>query len=315
MCDVKLEIPFQKQESIIDEEHSFNRITIPYQDPTTFENVSLNSTSLTKSFWKGKVIFDVSGDICKNEDLLTEEEKEQGDKRKTLTLNGILRVEEYKAGPLETKGGIVQFKRLYFHFRDLEIPIKIIYRYDPETICEDNIINPIRHLTKIDKNELKSIQKRIVSTTWRDMYGDMFQFKISDFDYFHIQDGSNNRISTDEKRFDIEVIRSIDSNLKFNRYFVTNQDNENNMNPLFNNLEPYFKKYDSSFNLFYDTLVSGLNDISFSEKIEIELKRIICETKDEDVKNIYVSFNDKINHLKERDLYSLIFHESNRYLL
>lgn len=276
MCDVKLQNPFQKQEISINEEHPSKKISIAYQDPTTFENVILNSFSLTKSFWSGKVSFETIGDICDFGDY--------------IEFNGILKIEKYKSGPLETKGGIVQFKRLYFHFRDLEIPVTIKYYYDKEKICNEDII----------QNNSSPIS---LGLTFH------LSHHNSDTYYYKRIDTSNNQIVNDKSGLNVRINTTPETSVKLSKYFVTNLDNENNMNPLMNNLEPKFRQYDSSFNPFYQAIASSIVDVSLGRKVEKELNRIICSSQtpsEEIVKNSYVLFNEKVNHLRELNLYSLI---------
>lgn len=264
MCDVKLEIPFQKQELKLEQQFPSKKLSIPYKDPTTFENVELKTSALSKSYWTGNATFEVVGDICKEEDY--------------LDFNGILKIEQYKSGPLETKGGVVQFKRLFFHFRDLEIPIHVKYYYDTETICEE----------KPQINKSYNFYTLLQST-----------------------DVSQNVIPPNG--IVPQINPKSDSTFKFTRFFVTNSDNESNMNPLFNNLEPEFKRLDSSFNAFYQFIATELNETKFASQITTELNRIICspKTTEENMKNSYILYNEKIHHLKELNIYSLIRNKYN----
>ena len=278
MCDAKLQIPFQTQELSIKEDIPFDKISISYKDPTTFEDIKLKSTSSTDSFWTGKTSFQIIGDICDYSvtgapDPSAPELKDSS----YIEANGILKVEQLKVGPMGTEGGIVQFRRLYFQFRELEVPIKIKYYYDVKTICNENI--SLEKMPTLDSFFHKTI------------------------------DVSGEPMEEPKEGLIIEVNPTEEKSYRFGRYFVTNADNEKNMNPLFNNLEPEFRKYDTFFKPLYQSIVSGLNRISLSARIETELKRIICESKkssEETIKNSYVLYNQKINILKELNIYSII---------
>jgi hypothetical protein len=274
MCDAKLQIPFQTQELSINEDVPFDKISIPYKDPTTFEDVILKSISSTDSFWTGKISFQIIGDIC---DYSVARSAPDLKDSTYIEANGILKVEQVKVGPMGTDGGVIQFRRLYFQFRDLEVPIKIKYYYDIKTICDENI--SLEKMPTLDSFFHKTI----------DVSGETME---------PIKEG-----------LIIEVNPTEEKSYSFGRYFVTNGDNEKNMNTLFNNLEPEFRKYDTFLKPLYQSIVSGLNRISLSSRIETELKRIICASKkssEETIKNSYILYNQKINILKELNLYSII---------
>lgn len=267
MCDAKLQIPFQSQEISIKEEVPLNKIKIPYTDPTTEEKVSLKSSSLTKSFWSGKTSFDIVGDIC--------------DFQNYIQAKGILKIENLKIGPMETSGGIVEFKRLFLRFNELEIPIQIKYDYQLEEIC-----------------------KEPVTTN-----------KMPTLDSYFQQTMDVSAVPLEEKEdagLVVEIHPTQETPVKFTKYFTTNADNEKNQNLLMNNLEPEFKKYDSSFNQVFQANISNLSASSLAKRIEEELKRIICLSKkssEETIKTAYSRYQQKVHHLRELNIYSIIYHK------
>ena len=260
MCDVKLQNPFQKQESPIKENIPFQPFSLTYKDPTVFEDLTLSTNRLTKTIWEGNITFEIFGDIC--------------DYNNYIEANGLLKIGMFKTGPLETKGGVIQFKRLFFNFSDLEIPVKIKYEYNPETLCNESTSEAI---------ETNYFEK-------------------------HIVDASS---TTMEKRslFTITTAPTSERPIKFNKYYVTNSDTETNMNNLFNNLESEIKKIDTFFLPFYNFVAYSLPETELGKKIENEFKRIICLSKkssNETVKTGSVFYKEKIDYLKEMNLYSLI---------
>ena len=271
MCDVKLQNPFQTQELSIDEKTTTKKIGIPYKDLTTSEDISLYSGLTNQTNWIGKVSFSIVGDICDRKDYV------EG--------NGILKIDKLKTGPYETKGGIIQFRRLYFNFKEMEIPIKVRFKYDKDKLCTtDDSSKPLQ--TAITSDISGGTQD--ISGGTRDISG---SWDISGVNLI------------------VKVNTTPDSPVKFKEYVVTNGDNETNTNQLMNNLEPLFRKSDSEFIPFYDALVGSTYKLTLEKNIEAEFKKVICGPKksnDEVVKSSYTLYQQKINHLKELNIYSVI---------
>ena len=124
MCEAKVNIPFLKQEINLNEAFPLYDIKISYKDPTLLEDlVWLNLTSSLIQI-KDKVSIDVSNQIC-----------DYGDH---LEAKGILSLDDVIAGPYQTEGGVVQFRRLYIHLKKVQIPIKIYYEYNQDELCNIN---------------------------------------------------------------------------------------------------------------------------------------------------------------------------------
>lgn len=142
MCDNKINIPFTSQEKQIYPLNSdsftiykLDKLDISYNDPTTLQVQKFKNTSLLELKTNGKIIVDISGDICDSEDQ--------------LTMKGTLRLQKVISGPYRTEGGIIQFQRLFLYFDELVIPIELKYSYDINKICNpsDVVIDPSINVT------------------------------------------------------------------------------------------------------------------------------------------------------------------------
>lgn len=122
MCEAKVNIPFLKQEIILNEAFPLYDIKIPYQDQTLMEDLVWLNLPNSMIQIKDKVSIDVSDQIC-----------DYGDH---LEANGILKLDDLVAGPYQTEGGVVQFRRLYIHLKNIQIPIKIYYEYNQDALCD-----------------------------------------------------------------------------------------------------------------------------------------------------------------------------------
>jgi hypothetical protein len=141
MCD-KLDIPFTRQEKQIYpynpnyfSNYSLGKLDISYNDPTTFQIQKFKNTAISELRTNGKIIVDISGDIC-----------DTGDQ---LKINGALKIENIISGPYRTEGGIIQFQRLFLHFDQLVIPFQLTYSYDIQKVC-DASLNIIKDISGFD---------------------------------------------------------------------------------------------------------------------------------------------------------------------
>jgi hypothetical protein len=128
----KINIPFVKQEiqkypinDISFNNYYLGKLDISYNDPTTLQFQKFKNTSISELRTNGKMIVDISGDIC-----------DTGDE---VTIKGTLKIDNIISGPYRTEGGIIQFQRLFLHFDQLMIPIQIKYSYDINKICDPSL--------------------------------------------------------------------------------------------------------------------------------------------------------------------------------
>jgi hypothetical protein len=302
MCEDKVKIPFLKQEFLIKETiPAPNNIKIPYKDETLLEDIVLSNLPSMGIQYQGKIILDMSGDIC--------------DYKNYLEANGILKFESILSGPYETQGGVIQFRRLYFHFRNLEIPVKIIYQYNPDLICSNQ-----------NKEDLSENQ------TLNILFGPDENF-IPSFspppspspspvplpsDGSGNKDNSGNLVDGSEnifpkKQLEFKLNANNDNTYRFEKYFVTNGLNETNQNVIFNNLENKFKTPNNIYEPIYQLFVDSIENLQLADFIVQELNRILClkygiEDKSNDkIVNVYSNYKEKIQRLKINDNYSAIF--------
>jgi hypothetical protein len=250
MCDDPLTTPFQKQVSKEKIEFLNPQVRIEYTGPTVKIPARLYSKTNTKSFINANVEFIANPPIC--------------DKNNSLAFSSTTKIGKLKTGPYrddpynETIG--INLSSLFFNFFDLEIEANIIYRFDPNLVCNDSIPQTYN----IDNNP----------------------FTV-----------------------DIESVKFDESG-----YFVTNGIDEQNKNPLFNDLIPILKDPSGGFFPFFQVVLQGvLNQSGFGRQIEVELNRIICLDKDKQIKIPQKMYHQKIESLKRSGIYSLILgsHASN----
>jgi hypothetical protein len=142
MCDRKLNSSFKNQSSTKPEILKSEKLVINYDDPTLFQNVGLYSGVSRTTSISGEIVLQIDGDICNFGNY--------------LEANGNLKMAQILTGPYETKGGILEYRRLYFFFKDLNLKVKIRYNYDPKTICNGKPIpNPIEPQTAQDLSQNK----------------------------------------------------------------------------------------------------------------------------------------------------------------
>ena len=123
MCDKILSKKYSTQNIDKTIEFTANSINIPYKGPTTGLETSLRSTKDQKVILKGKISFEVEADICDRENL--------------LETSAILMIEKLTAGPYETVGSEIEFKDLYFHFKNLKLFLKTKFYFNPLSICRE----------------------------------------------------------------------------------------------------------------------------------------------------------------------------------
>jgi hypothetical protein len=98
------------------------------------------------------------------------------------------------------------------------------------------------------------------------------------------------------------------------KYFVTNSEDRNNINPLFFDLIPSLSNYNSEFGPFFDQFVAPImNQTGFGIQIGKEFNRVYCEeyhkqtqVKFEDL-DLYHIYEDRVDRLKRMGIYD-IFH-------
>ena len=148
MCDRKLNSTFSTQKSTIPEKIKTDKIVIPYDDPTLFQSVSLYSGGNRITSLSGEIVFSMGDEICNFGNYL------EG--------KGNLSISSLVTGPYETKDGILDYRRLYFYFKNLQLKVKVRYNYDPNTICDGKPVpNPIEPKTLQDSSLNKLILKVI----------------------------------------------------------------------------------------------------------------------------------------------------------
>jgi hypothetical protein len=240
MCDKILSKKYITQTSDKQLEFNANSINIPYKGPTTGLETSLRSTNQQKVKIQGKTSFEVTSDICDRENF--------------LETKAILSFENLMAGPYETVGSEIEFKNLYFHFKNLKIHILTKFYFNPLSICR--------------KEDLLSTK------------------------------GNGSLMFLIDEEMGVE----------FEKYFVTNGDNQTEINELFFDLEPSFKNYNSTFGIFFDSIVNKFEfNREFGNLIRNEFVKILCESKKESENNIPIYFYlEKVEHLKQMNVYSVI---------
>ena len=122
MCDQILKNPFQNQ-SLDIEMIPMNMFSIPYGGPTIKEDVTLDSVDTTENMIS-KISFEPTSDICLN--------------KNQITTSGILKISYFRSGPYQTLGGTLEFRRLFLHFKDLVLNVKVKFTYNPDTICKNS---------------------------------------------------------------------------------------------------------------------------------------------------------------------------------
>ena len=122
MCDQKIKTPF---ETVSNEMELFpmNNVAIPYGGPTIKEDVQLDSFGTTENMIS-KITFTPTGDICINKD--------------GLVTTGEIKIQYFRTGPYQTIGGTLEFRRLFFHFKDLILNVKVKFVYNTDNICSNN---------------------------------------------------------------------------------------------------------------------------------------------------------------------------------
>jgi hypothetical protein len=308
MCD-KLNIPFLKQEINISETLPLENIKIPYEDPTLLEKLTVLGFPNTGLKIDGKINLDVSGicDISQNR----------------LEANGKLKLENIVSGPYETEGGIISFRRLFLHFKNLEIPIQIYYEYEKEKVCDPsyNLINGITGSTGGSENGSGLTGSERIMNRMKILFPTVDKIDISgnkdssgNKDTSGNKDLSNNIVK--RKPFEVNVFTDGSENtFQFDKFFVTNGISETNMNMIFNALESYFRDPKSIFTPVYQSYLSSLISTKLGVIIKQELNRILClkyedktNNKSEDnIVNVYSNYKEKIERLKINQNYSVIF--------
>jgi hypothetical protein len=282
MCDDKVKIPFLKQEFSLKETiPPPNDIKIPYKDETIFEDIVLSNLPSLGIQYDGKISLDISGDIC--------------DFGNYLEANGILKFENIVSGPFQTEGGTVQFRRLYAHFRNLEIPVKVVYQYNPNYVCS---------IEDLSENIPDLIQSS-------DESGNLVDGSGNKDNSGNLVDGSQNNLPKKQLEF---ILNPTDQNsYRFEKYFVTNGLNETNQNIIFNNLESKLKMPNNIYEPIYKLFTDSIPSIQIGDFIVQEMNRILClkygkkNNKDENVINVYKIYNEKLERLKINQIYSVIF--------
>jgi hypothetical protein len=121
MCEKKIQTPFEK---ILITENTFpmEKLSIFYGGPSIKEDVTLASFDITENM-VSKISFQPTSDICVSD--------------KSITTTGDIKIEYLRTGPYQTLGGTLEFRRLFFHFKDLVIHVKIKFIYNSDTVCTD----------------------------------------------------------------------------------------------------------------------------------------------------------------------------------
>jgi hypothetical protein len=295
MCD-KVIIPFLKQEIQISDTLPLDNIKISYEDPTLLEKLSILGFTNTGIKLDGKINLDVSG-LCD-----TSENR--------LEANGKIKLENLVSGPYETQGGIVSFRRLFFHFKNLEIPIQIYYEYDKQKVCDPsyNLID-ISGATGGGATGTSGATgaKKILFPTVDKIDGS------GNKDISGNKDLSNNIVK--RRPFEINVNTDGSENtFQFEKFFVTNGIQETNVNLIFTTLESYFKDPKSIFTPVYQSYLNSLIQTKLGMIIKQELNRILCLKynknnipSEDNISKTYVNYKEKIERLKINQIYSVIF--------
>jgi hypothetical protein len=121
MCDQILSKKYSTQNTDKTIEFNPNSIIIPYKGPTTGLETSLRSSKNQKTKIQGKTSFEVSDEIC--------------DRDNFLETKAILSIEKLMTGPYETVGSQIEFKDLYFHFKNLKMYLRVKFYFNPLSIC------------------------------------------------------------------------------------------------------------------------------------------------------------------------------------
>jgi hypothetical protein len=183
------------------------------------------------------------------------------DRDNFIETKGNLKVGKLSSGPYETFGGTLEFKRLHFHFDNLVIPIRLRYYFNKSKICE---IDTEEEEMDISENDIQ-----------KDVSGRNF----------------GSIIATIEK--DI-------SGILFENYFCSDGEDIANINKLFYDLEPFFANYSSNFGVFFDVFMDPIMDQSlFAKKIHRHLIKVYCENLESQPKNVFVSYQEKIQRVKQ----------------
>jgi hypothetical protein len=243
MCDRIISKKYTLQNTNQTISFTANSINIPYKGPTTGLETSLRSSNQQQVTIKGKSSFDVEGEIC--------------DRDNFIETKAILFFENLNAGPYETVGSEIEFKNLYFHFRNLKIHLNLKFYFNPLSIC-------------------RKIEETVSSKG----------------------NGS------------LMLLINEELGVEFDEYFVSDGEDEKNINDLFFDLEPFFKNYNSTFGIFFDSIVDKFEfNQEFGSLIRNEFVRLLCEHRKENPKSEEIpvfAFREKMNLLKEKDIYSVI---------
>jgi hypothetical protein len=308
MCEAKVNIPFLKQEISVQNTLPLNDIKIVYDDPTLLETLTFYTFKISGIKLDGKISLGVSGEICDYKDHL------EG--------KGILKFEDFVAGPYETEGGIVSFKRLFLHFKNLEIPIRLYYEYDDDTLCGEGGLT--------GANRKKEEQNGSTGGSPGGSTGG----STGETNVMGGPTGSNSGPTTGSnsgptgggttggtgitggtgpvKRMPFEIILDGSQNkYQFDDFFVSNGLNETNINSIFNNLETLFP--DSKFNPIFQSYIKVLDKTNLSGLVEKEMNRIYClyknkkPNKKEEITPQNAFYREKIERLKIQGNWNVIF--------
>ena len=225
MCDKKIQFQIPKITSKVREIFKNDHVNIPYTGPTIPEETALMPTPLAQTRIEEPFFEHVSEFVC--------------DRGNFLEAKGKLGIKSISSGPYETFGGTLEFKRLHFHFKNLEIPVRIRYYFNKSKICE----------VEVKEEEPDISENQIV----KDMSGRNFGSIISN-------------------------VRTDGSGISFEKYFCSDGEDPSNINQLFYDLEPYFSDYSSNFGVFFDVLLDPILDQSmFAKKIHHQMIKLYCK--------------------------------------
>jgi len=95
---------------------------LPFTDLESRENGTLSSFGTTEMTFE-KMTFEPIGYQCILEN--------------SIETNAIINIKNFRAGPYQTSGFSLNFKRLFFFIKDLIIFVKVRFVYDSNTLCKD----------------------------------------------------------------------------------------------------------------------------------------------------------------------------------
>ena len=124
MCDNKVQIPYEPQNSSESDEFKGGNINLAYKGPTTGMETSLKARETMEYFLKLNELFEIVSEIC--------------DKGNYFETKAKLKLDEFTSGPYDTIGSKLEFQNLYFHFKNITFNLNVKFFFNPLSICKED---------------------------------------------------------------------------------------------------------------------------------------------------------------------------------